>query len=714
MEQIATEQGHLARAFRRGLLGCALALVLAGPVFAKDWKVGSPQELTEALSRIAAGDVVEIAPGNYPALTLYKKAGEPEAPIVIRSADPEKAARIETMDLREVSHLVLENLTFDYTYPPGDAANTRPFQVFTTRDLQIRDSLFDGDVAPPDPVQPELGPLPTGFGLALRSSTEITLSRNEFRGFYRGAIITDCTDLTLQDNDIHAMRMDGLNFAQVERVRIAGNHIHDFRRAIDTGDHADMIQFWTAGTERPSRDIVIAGNVLNSGLGGFTQSILMRNELVDRGEAGEEMFFRNVEIRDNVIVNAHLHGITVGQADGVKVENNTLIHNVFSEGETRDPVLWIPQIRVAKTSRDVTIARNAVSEIAGPVGQADWRVSGNLLIQDTTPGRADFYDALFVAARTGLPDDLTNFSYLPGGALAGSGVGAPMLDTLDRTHGFQPVMRFDRAPEGGLDMLFDARKTLLPDGVNPEEVRYDWTIAQTGKIEGADVPLRFAEPGIYNVALKVTLPDGRAASSSGRIAVIDERVVSYDPQLGRIISHVGAEPEALDTLPLSPGAIEFGRGDGALEIPPGMIAPFFGADRFNLHLRLRAMGDYKSAGELLRVHQSLFVKATGRGSFTVDFRPETGQRLFLRTKAIALFDGEWHDITLRYSSRDKLFEVLAGDEVIGKGTVSGRVRKMEYWGLAFGNPFGNKDSFHGELSAIDLDASGPTVTGAMR
>ena len=45
----------------------------------------------------------------------------------------------------------------------------------------------------------------------------------------------------------------------------------------------------------------------------------------------------------------------------------------------------------------------------------------NLLIQDISPVRPNFYDSLFVAARTGLPDDLHNFDYLPGGALAGAG-----------------------------------------------------------------------------------------------------------------------------------------------------------------------------------------------------------------------------------------------------------------------------------------------------
>ena len=163
----------------------------------------------------------------------------------------------------------------------------------------------------------------------MRASSGITIESSEFRGFARGVIVSDSVDIVLRGNDIHAMRVDGMDFAQVERVRIIKNHIHDFQRAPNAGDHADMIQFWTAGTHRPSRDILIADNILNSGMGLFTQSILMRNEVVDRGQAGDEMFYDTVTIRDNVIINAHLHGITLGQADHVSITNNTLIRNAF-------------------------------------------------------------------------------------------------------------------------------------------------------------------------------------------------------------------------------------------------------------------------------------------------------------------------------------------------------------------------------------------------
>ena len=706
--------GLTARVFRRGVLGCVMAMALVAPAQARDWSVNGAVALSNIIDQLAPGDVVALEPGDYPALTLSKLAGDEGNPITFRSSDSAHPARVERMDLREVSHLVFDDLLFDYGDQPNDAANLRPLQVFTARDVTIKNSVFDGDLAPPTAGSPEHNPLPTAFGLALRASSGLHIENNEFRRFFRGLLVNDCVDVSVMGNDIHDMRVDGMNFAQVERVRITGNHMHDFLRAALLADHSDMIQFWTSGTTRPSRDILIADNIFSSGMGLFTQSILMRNELVDRGNAGDEMFYRNVTIRDNVIINAHLHGITLGQVDHVEIANNTLIHNAFSQGSEADPKLWIPQIRVARDSRNVVIEKNVVGEISGPLGQADWSVKDNLLIQDISPSRPNFYDSLFVAARTGLPNDLRNFDYLPGGALAGAGIGAPQLDGLARKAALQPVMRIGAALEGGQKLLFDAAKTVLPEGVDPSKVTYDWQIGKAEKISGAKVPFTFKRPGHYRVTLTAMLPNGQSRAAQGQIVVRrDSRVLTFDPEIGRIVSHVGAEPKVLSTIALSPGALEFGAGGGAIDVPAEMIAPFFGANTFKLSMRLRAMGDYKSAGEVVRIHQSLIIKATGRGTFSVEFWPANGHRLFLRTKRIPLYDGKWHDVSFEYDAAKSRFEVYGDGALIGQGSVSGETRPMEYWGLALGNPFGVKDSFHGEVEQLELDATGPAVVGTL-
>lgn len=64
---------------------------------------------------------------------------------------------------------------------------------------------------------------------------------------------------------------------------------------------------------------------MDIGEGDKTQSIFMRNDLVDRGLAGEEMYYQNILIEGNVILNGHKHGITVGETDGLIIQNNTIL-----------------------------------------------------------------------------------------------------------------------------------------------------------------------------------------------------------------------------------------------------------------------------------------------------------------------------------------------------------------------------------------------------
>lgn len=409
---------------------CALVGIGVGiGARAQTVQLAPADDLAAALSTAAAGTVVELAPGDHGALALRGLQGTADAPITLRSADPADPARITGLDLRGAAFLRLEGLVFDYTFSPGDPGNLRPFSVSDSTGIAFVGNLFDGDVA--QGVSATDDGFPTAFGLSVRGSTEITVQDNEIRGFYRGLAVSRTADLQVTGNDLHGIRMDGMNFAEVQRVEIAENRIHDFARSLASGDHSDMIQFWTNGTGSPSTDIVIRDNILNAGNGWYTQSIFMRNELVDQGQAGDEMFYRNVTITGNVIINAQLHGITVGETEGLVIANNAVLRNRLAEGPVDNPGLWTPQIRVAPASRDVTITANVTARIAGPDGQRDWQVSDNLIVQDR--GRLEdglFYGLVFADALTGDPSDLASFAPLPGGPLDGSGIGPEILQQI--------------------------------------------------------------------------------------------------------------------------------------------------------------------------------------------------------------------------------------------------------------------------------------------
>jgi len=411
--------------------------------------VSSLAELYAALAQARGGETILLAGGSYGAFVLGRKSGFDitfPATVTIASADPGNPAVFSRVDVRDAANLTFDRVTFDYTFTPGEKIFYRPFQFNGCENITIRNSTFDGDVA--KGVSPEADGLGYAFGLVVGDSSGVTVENNEIFNFFRGTVMGGNRDTTIRGNELYALRMDGMNFVQMQDVVIEGNYIHDFVRSALVTDHADMIQFWTNGSEMPSTDIVIRGNVLMAGLGNATQSIFMRNDLVDRGLAGSEMFYRNVLIEDNVIVNGHTHGITLGETDNATIRRNTLLRNQSAaQGENRQKKVRIPRIAIKSASRGVVIEENLAA--AFPADQPGWVIRGNLPVQDISPMQPGYYQKIFVAAIAGDQRLLDNFSYLPGGAADKLGLGAEILRPgVDRSR-FAPrrrVVRSGRQP----------------------------------------------------------------------------------------------------------------------------------------------------------------------------------------------------------------------------------------------------------------------------
>jgi hypothetical protein len=663
-------------------------------------------DLGASLASASAGAVIELAGGDYGALDVRKVSGAVGQPITVRSADPAKPARFSEMDLREVSHVVLDGLLFDYTYSPADKSNLRSFQVFASRDLTIRNSTFDGDLAPAD--SPEEEAYPTGFGLSVRSSAEVKIEHNAIHDFYRGLIVSDSVDVDILNNDVYAIRMDGMNFAQVERVLIESNVIHDFRRAVDSADHADMIQFWTNKTERPSIDITIRNNVLNSGLGWYTQSIFMRNEEVDQGRAGPEMFYKNVIIEGNVIINAHLHGISVGQVNGLTISRNTVLHNSRSDGQKHNPRLWIPQVRVNKESRNVRVQNNILHTISGYEDQSDWIVFNNIEVQDVSDKAPNFYNSIFVAAQSGDPRDLASFRYLSSGLLADTIAGSPMLApgaellvAPSQTGLRAPIIRTIPDADVPNRFTFDISKSSKDLGLNFPEQDAVWDFGDGITATGLLVSHSYSLPGSVEVKLSIKMPDGQILTGTALVKSRNPEVIVFDEKVGVVSSYASDPPMKLD-LPLRPGPILLGGDNQLISIPREALVPFFGSRSFVLQTRIRSPGGYKAAGTLFYMHKTLNVSVGGRGNVSVEFNTETGSELRLSTPPLRVLANEWVDISIEYSDAEGMLQLLVNGELVAQGEISGPVRPLEHWGLTLGNPFKPQISFQGEMDRLVL------------
>ncbi|WP_179378109.1 right-handed parallel beta-helix repeat-containing protein [Jannaschia marina] len=604
-------------------LALSAALWDASPATAETtW--ADPATLETALETLQPGDTLALRPGRYPRLHLTR-GGAIARPVTLRAADAENPPVFPGLILRGADHVVLDGLAFHL--PGGTEVDRRFARVEDAQDVTLRRLRFLGARRPDDTGVPR----PWGFGLSVTDGTDIEILDSEFSGFARGLVASGVERLTVARNLLHGMRVDGMNFAEVGDVLIEDNEIRDFDRVEGAGDHPDMIQFWTRGTERPSTGITIRRNVLNSGTGSFTQSIFMRNELIDTHQAGEDMFYRDVVIEENVILNAHLHGITVGATLGLTIRRNTVARNASSDGPYDNRNLWTPRINVASVSRDVLILGNVVHGLPEPGWDGSWTMVGNQIVQDRIPGQRDHYDQVFFGVSPETPAMLADFAARPGGLLDGREIGAPRLVAIS---------------------------------------------AELDK--GAPA----------------ALPDPGARDMRG--------VIRLDPAQGAILSDGGAGSAPFERDIGGPTII-MGDTIEPLVLTREMTAPLFDASRFAIRMRLRARGDFRTAGEILRLHQSLMLRSTGRGAFEIDVRSAEGGRTILKSRPTRLYrDDEPLELIVAYDGPVGMVSILINGETVGRKPFTGTLRPVQSWGLSFGNPFGTKLSFDGVIEEFEV------------
>jgi len=340
--------------------------------------VSSTTELYKALNACSGGETILLKGGQYGTLNINSYMSPATkidfaSKVTIASADPSNPAVFSKAEVRDSTNIAFDGVTFDYTFKPGDKQDGTPF-VFQWNDgLTIKNCTFDGDEA--YGVSASANGYGYGVGLFVRGNTNTVIEDNEAYNFYKGMNITDNDDTIVRGNDLHSMRMDGMCFSKMDGLVIEDNYIHDFRNSPTSGDHCDMIQFFTTGTKEPSVDVVIRGNVLDIGSGSWTQSIFMRNEVVDLGQASfASMAYRNVTIEDNTIVNGHQWGIYVGETIGLSINQNTLTHGDGNKPDGWDHPSEMPQIYVDRDSKGVALIENVAYKILGYSGQSDWTV----------------------------------------------------------------------------------------------------------------------------------------------------------------------------------------------------------------------------------------------------------------------------------------------------------------------------------------------------
>jgi hypothetical protein len=205
---------------------------------------------------------------------------------------------------------------------------------------------------------------------------------NRITSFQTGAWIGSTDGLSVRNNTISDIAVDGMLVGHIHDAVISGNSITlDVRSGTK---HTDGIQFYNTGTNDPMTNVMVQNNRIETN-NTMSHGIYAANGIAD-SRGGISTFFKNVTIDHNTIVSAQVSGIAVGQTSGLKITNNILLQDTGfrSTSEIRTPL-----IRVEKDSTGVNISGNVTHRLPEASGdnwqpthksEPGWTISNNKIV----------------------------------------------------------------------------------------------------------------------------------------------------------------------------------------------------------------------------------------------------------------------------------------------------------------------------------------------
>jgi len=384
--------------------------------------VSNQAELLSAINAAVGDTTIVLKPANYGDLFLdgaIVPVLNSNAHLTLTSADANNPAVVSGLDVLNAKNLAFDGLEFDYVSLPKADVGHRPFTISDSNGVDVINSTFNGDLAHSTSITTD--GFGTGLALSINRVDNLAVTNNVFVDFHKAVVVQDSKHVEVTRNDISKMASDGINFKSVQHLLIEENHIHDFAAHPSTGAHKDMIQFWTNNSIFPTTDVVIRKNILDSGKGVYSHTILAGNNL------GPEYDFQRFLIEDNFIHNAFTHGVSIFGIDGLTIRNNTIIQNPDSAPDGAK--MYIPKIHVDPAATNVVVENNIVAGIAAK----NAIVSNNLLVQNINPNGANYYGDIFENGLMASDGSLQDFAAVQGGIIEKMQVGADLTQLSNVT-----------------------------------------------------------------------------------------------------------------------------------------------------------------------------------------------------------------------------------------------------------------------------------------
>ena len=400
--------------------------------------VTNSAQLSAALQKANGGDIINLAGGNYGDFTITSKTFT--SGVTIASADSSAPATFSSLTINGSSNINFDGVHVDWSPSVTAMSFSSAVVIDGSTGIGFIDGVIKGgpaisgvsaDSVGTDASDNVIG-MPTGRGMTIQNSSEITVTGSDISSFMRGIAIASSEKVTISDNEIHHLRKTAIVGGGSDLV-IEGNYLHSsqpWKIGTAGGDHADFIALWTNPKQvGPTTNVTIKDNILDQGDGAGVLGMWLQ---------GDAAGFANVVIEGNAILGGDTQGIMMSNTVGGRVTDNVLVQTTA--------YAKAPGIILLEGAKNIVASGNLASAVADKnLGTTGNTIIDNVIAQKLSALKAGFYDSQYLHDKlAGMIDveAIYNFVAETVGAYHGDGNQPPPVAT-------QPPLVEPSAPDAG-------------------------------------------------------------------------------------------------------------------------------------------------------------------------------------------------------------------------------------------------------------------------
>jgi hypothetical protein len=649
-------------------------------------------ELKRAILDADSGELIKLAYSKIPyTLKWYSKEKKAyDASVTITSLNNASPAVLSALTITNIENVIIKNLKF-VAEPLGLLKSSPLLLVVNSKKIVVENCFFKG---PALSFASDISQFQNGTGVLARSVTDFRFENNEISHLAFGISIFGALhdslnkNIIIRNNKVHHIQGDSVRIVQASNVILENNSIYSLLGASNDVNHTDMIQFWTTNTNKPTTNVIIRGNYLHSGNKAVAQSIFMRNELVDKGLASKEMYYKNILIENNIIYSSHTHGITVGETVSLNIKNNTVLYNYIENNNTSAPT-----INISENSVNVVVSKNIVTN----KGRFAEIYKDNLFIQRSYPNQSNYYANYFVNSLIGPSASRSDLQAKPNSVIENEGWGASGTKIARATVDLIPraIVTLVKYP---YVFELDGGYSTFRNGYTSSNAFYTWTL-EDGRIEQKQKPLlEFQRAGRHLIKLHVKIGNQESVKYI-KIIIDDPLLFNLQIDKNKISDASSYNTHIVSNVK----NIDIGQGtysyllnkENSIKIDKNTIN-IFNRKELGFEFWIKSTNKISKIGELFTIHKSLKINVLANGEVESRFTNENNEEFHLKSNGINIHNGSWHNIVVSYSSIEGVAFLFVDGNKVSEVPVWGLTKSKEYWNPTIGTVF--KSAFNGYIA----------------